>query len=69
MDVANIFYLYYSVFFISACEYEWGEYGECSETCGRGIKTRHPIIIEPAQHGGFCPGPEEVECEGDMCRE
>lgn len=55
------------------CEWEYGNFGECSKTCGGGIKQRFPMIIEPAQHGGTCPGhvvngePDEESCSTQHC--
>ena len=68
----NIFYLYYSVLF-SACEWEWGEYGECSETCGEATRTRYPILTKLAGPGGYCPPhvineePQTEYCELNPC--
>ena len=42
--------------------WEWGNYGECSTTCGEGIKARFPIIMQHPQHGGM-PCPPNVESE------
>ena len=43
------------VFSAVPCRWEWGEFSQCSETCGGGTRRRVPIIREPAQHGGSCP--------------
>ena len=37
------------------CEWKWGEYRECSQTCGDGSSSRYPIITKEAQYGGDCP--------------
>ncbi|CAI8000133.1 A disintegrin and metalloproteinase with thrombospondin motifs adt-2, partial [Geodia barretti] len=38
------------------CRWEYGEYEECSATCGDGIKLRFPKILQPPQNGGEpCP--------------
>lgn len=56
------------------CEFEWGEYEQCSETCGGGTKSRFPIITQHPQNGGMpCPPfvkmgrPETVPCNTDPC--
>ena len=57
------------------CEWEYGEFGECSVSCGRGEKRRFPIITQQPQHGGApCPPfvyenrPEVKECSLQPCR-
>ncbi|CAI8000125.1 Thrombospondin-2 [Geodia barretti] len=55
------------------CDWEWGEYGDCTVTCGGGTQTRVPRIITPAQHGGHCPQhvidgvPETTTCNTATC--
>ena len=62
-----------SVFTAVPCEWEYGSFGQCSVTCGGGTKSRFPIIIRPAQHGGDCPEhvlnetPDTVSCNSNPC--
>ncbi|CAI8000139.1 Hemicentin-1 [Geodia barretti] len=56
------------------CEWKYGEYGECSKTCGGGTKTRFPVIITQPQHGGrACPAhvidgePDSTSCNPLEC--
>ena len=63
------FYMY-----IVDCEWEYGEFGDCSSSCGAGIKLRYPIITVHPQHGGReCPvnvinnEPDEMECDSGPC--
>ena len=38
------------------CEWEYGEFGQCSATCGAAERSRFPIITQQPQHGGAgCP--------------
>ena len=59
--------------FLVACVWQWGEYGSCSVTCGRGTKTRYPIITKEAQYDGYCPlhvvnrEPDTADCEESPC--
>lgn len=40
------------------CLYEWGEYGQCSTSCGDGYRTRDARVIRRAsQSGQQCPSP------------
>ena len=63
-------------FFITTvdCEWEWGEYDECSTECGGGTRTRYPVIIERPQYGGRpCPAnvrnnqPDSISCNIQAC--
>ena len=62
-----------AVFFSDPCEWKWGDYGDCSKSCGTGTKTRYPIITVPARHGGFCPAhvlsgdPDTADCNTNPC--
>ena len=55
------------------CDWEWGEYGDCTVTCGGETQTRVPRIITPGQHGGHCPQhvtdgvPETRSCNTATC--
>ena len=56
------------------CEWEYGEFGDCSVTCGGGTKYRYPIIIRPATNGGRdCPQfvhdnePDDMACNTNPC--
>lgn len=49
---------------------DWSAYGECSQPCGGGTKTRtKSVITEPAHGGKECSGPttESVECNTQPC--
>ena len=39
------------------CEWgSWGEYTKCSNSCGRGKKTRTRTVVKAARYGGKCSG-------------
>jgi len=48
---------------------EWGPYGECSKTCGSGLKTRARTVTHTASAGGYvCPSLTEQEaCSTQAC--
>lgn len=48
---------------------EWTEWGNCTEDCGGGERTRNKEILIPDQHGGApCPPTEENgTCNDDAC--
>lgn len=48
---------------------EWAEWGNCTEDCGGGERTREKSILVPMQHGGAeCPAIEENgTCNEDVC--
>jgi len=47
---------------------EWGEYGDCSQTCGWGTKTRSRDLTAPLRGGVACPQSEESdECHDIFC--
>ena len=38
------------------CEWEYGEFGPCSVSCGGGTQARFPVILQPSEFGGRdCP--------------
>jgi hypothetical protein len=49
----------------------WGEWDECSQTCGRGWKDRHRTVAVSQTHGGACPESghlkESVPCKLAAC--
>ena len=56
------------------CEWEYEQFGECSKSCGEGIKTRYPRITVQPQHGGQdCPlfvqnqEPDTTTCNNSPC--
>lgn len=50
------------------CEHEWGGWGSCSEDCGGGYKSRHPVVKTMNQYGGkACPGSEQAVCNEQYC--
>ena len=51
--------LYYSIYTVD-CIWEYGDFEECSTTCGPGVMKRFPEIIQHPMHGGM-PCPPEVE--------
>ena len=64
----------YLIYFTVDCEWEWGEFEECSVTCGGGTKKRYPIITKHPQHGGKpCEPdvvnnvPETMTCNTNPC--
>jgi len=34
------------------CEGQWGEWGECSSSCGYGSQSRYFMVVQSAQYGG-----------------
>ena len=59
---------------IDHCIWEYGDFGECSLTCGGGEKVRFPIIIQFAEPGGIdCPQfvhdriPDTMVCNPQAC--
>ena len=56
------------------CEWKYGEYEQCSKTCGGGTKSRFPVIItHPAHDGAECPRhvvdgiPDSTTCNTQEC--
>ena len=56
------------------CEWEYGEFEECSSSCGEGTRNRYPIITVEPMHGGVeCPEdvtegrPETEACNSGPC--
>ena len=56
------------------CRWEYGEYGVCSATCGLGVESRYPIILQHEENGGEpCPPfvergvPDTRECKIADC--
>ena len=48
----------------------WGPFGSCSVTCGRGEKTRNRYIgVQPRCGGESCPGPftQTLSCNSQCC--
>ena len=47
----------------------YGPFGECSVTCGGGIKRSFPEVVTPAMNGGSCnlPEPKEMTCNTQSC--
>lgn len=61
------------------CLWVYGDFGECSVTCGMGVRKRFPIITQQASNGGYCPdfvirgiADEEIcieeDCPGDKTK-
>jgi len=47
---------------------EWGEWSECSETCGGGTTTRERIVVPPSGGGQICPASEQHQvCNIEPC--
>jgi len=56
------------------CEGSWGQYSDCSATCGTGLQARMFTITQEAMHGGkACPkvngAMEDHECSTEMCED
>ena len=55
------------------CEWEWGQFGRCSKTCGGGTRSRIPVVIHRERHGGECPAdvvngvPDTESCNTGSC--
>ena len=47
----------------------WGEWGECSKSCGTGTHTRTRSIVTAAKHGGKCEPSESKSCMPGPCTE
>ena len=46
----------------------WGEWGECSSSCGGGVQWRKPSVRRRPAHGGEpCPGPARRACSTQPC--
>lgn len=53
---------------VEDCIWEWGPYGQCTEPCDGGTRTRSPNVIRAAAHGGRpCPDPETEPCNTQPC--
>ena len=50
------------------CEWsDFGEWSECSKSCGGGEKSSNRIVIKPAQYGGKeC---EEKDIQTELCND
>ena len=56
--------------FLVDCELsDWGAFGECSVTCGEGIKTKTRTTIASPEHGGQACGDLSLNqtCNPDPC--
>ena len=67
MDLSTIPYSMYN-----SVDCEWGQFeiGECSQTCGGGMRTNTRSHIVTAEHGGLeCLGPDAVNetCNNQEC--
>ena len=50
------------------CAFEWGRFGECSQTCDGGFRVRFPIVSEEPQNGGQpCPPAQQEDCGTTPC--
>ena len=49
------------------CEGEWSDFGECSEVCGPGTRTRQFHITMAAQYGGACPEAGDGSVQSEDC--
>ena len=70
--------LVFFFFPVEPCIWEWGQFGQCSATCGTGTRSRLPIVIREARFGGRpCPPyflndvpqrvPDVEQCVLDPC--
>jgi len=48
---------------------EWGQFSECSESCGDGTKTHHRTVVKAAEHNGDACPPlvESIACKIAEC--
>ena len=69
----NDWYIHTSMTLITLVDCEWGDYGdwsECSESCGNGTEFRDRVVKISAQHGGQnCTGEarEQKQCNTHPC--
>jgi hypothetical protein len=50
------------------CLNEWLPYGDCTKTCGSGVQTRYPLIIQLSLFGGTdCPSHDTRHCNSQLC--
>ena len=50
------------------CDYNWGEYSACTESCGGGTHQKSPIIRKYAVSGGkACPEAHTGRCNTQDC--
>lgn len=50
------------------CEGNWGDWSNCTETCGGGIQTRSfNITTHPANGGKLCPASQHRACNTEEC--
>ena len=47
----------------------WSEWGECSRTCGGGVKRRTCTKPAPKDGGQYCQGDNLEECNKETCGE
>jgi hypothetical protein len=53
------------------CVWEYGDFEECSASCGEGVMMRFPEVIRPSSNGGKpCPTDPEIRpCDAGPCPE
>ena len=70
-NLMNIFYRNFYSFSLVDCEWEdWSEWGDCSKTCGGGVKTGSRGKLQEEQFGGIpCDGEatRQQDCNPDQC--
>lgn len=45
----------------------WGDWGECSATCGNSLRTRTRLVFSNATYGGKCERQQHEECTKKEC--
>ena len=59
-----------NIFLVNCTWADWGNFTQCTESCGGGFKTRSRVIASPPLYGGAaCEGDafESVVCNEQPC--